>query len=110
MALLDDMPAKKRAAGKGRQMYVANVVLSGKNRSAVRDGNSSRVEQQCVSKQNVDFWIFAKEFLNFRERTGKVLLVTIQVSKHIACGTSHATIDRVVHAGILFYERLYARI
>jgi len=42
------------------------------------------------------------------ERAGQVLLVAIQIRENVAGCPTITAIDRVIHAAVLFDERLYA--
>ncbi len=71
---------------------------------------SVAVGDDGAGERDFDFGIGLKKFMDGLERAGQVLFVAIQIRKDVAGRAPVAAIDGVIHAGVLFDERLHARI
>jgi len=68
------------------------------------------VGDDAAGERDFNAGIFFEKFLHGRERAGQILFVAIQIREDVAGRAAVAAVHRVIHAGVFFDERLYARV
>ena len=71
---------------------------------------SRAVGDDAAGERDLDARIFFKKILHRRERARQVLFIAIQIRQDVAGGAAITPVHRVIHAAVLFDERLHARI
>ena len=68
------------------------------------------VNHNAVPKHDVHPRMGGKKIADRAERARQILFIAIQIGEYVAGGAAEASIDRVIHAAVLFNERLHARV